>query len=70
MDSENLDITENEFARLLSKRYGDGYVYITSDSDLGLIIKAVEKGLVTGQRYITRKGRMLLAKYNFYNYSS
>ena len=62
----NLDeITESDIAEVLQYRYGDGLVYLTKNQPDSLYKQAANQGFVDREGYLTRKGRNLLAKYQF-----
>ncbi|MDA0821984.1 MAG: hypothetical protein O3C28_06120 [Proteobacteria bacterium] len=48
--------------RLLAQRYGDGSIYLPKSANQGLLRDAVDKGLVSEDGYLTRKGRNFLAQ--------
>ena len=56
---------ESDIARVLEHRYGDGLIYLPKHQPEGLFKIAKTKGFVDTEGYITRKGRSLLAKYQF-----
>ena len=62
----NLDEnTESVIAEALQYRYGDGLVYLPKNQSENLYKLAANKGFVDQEGYLTRKGRNLLAKYQF-----
>jgi len=56
---------ESDIARVLEHRYGDGLIYLPKHQPESLFKIAKTKGFVDTEGYITRKGRSLLAKYQF-----
>jgi hypothetical protein len=48
--------------KLLAHRYGDGSIYLPKSANRGLLRDAVNKGLVSEDGYLTRKGRTYLAQ--------
>ena len=48
---------------LLGHRYGDGLVYLRSDSEEPLYYEAVRLGLVSSDGYVTPRGLSVLARY-------
>lgn len=57
--------TESDIAKALEYRYGDGLVYLPKHQPESLYKLAASKGFVDKEGYLTRKGRSLLAKYQF-----
>lgn len=58
-------LPEPQLAELLSHHYGDGFVYLVSAGLEAWYKLAVEKGYVSDDGYLTRKGRALLASYQY-----
>lgn len=56
---------ESDIAKILEFRYGDGLVYLPSNQPESLFKVAKTKGFIDQEGYLTRKGRYLLAKYQF-----
>ncbi len=56
---------ESDIAKVLQYRYGDGLVYLPSNQPDSLLRMAKSRGYVDQEGYLTRKGRYLLAKYQF-----
>jgi len=56
---------ESDIAKALEYRYGDGLVYLPKHQPESLYKMAASKGFVDQEGYLTRKGRSLLAKYQF-----
>lgn len=53
---------EVRIARLLARRYGDGTVYLPSGVPRKLLETSIELGYVSRDGFITREGRMLVAR--------
>ncbi len=58
-------ILESDIAEALQYRYGDGLVYLPKNQPENLYKQAANEGFVDNEGYLTRKGRNLLAKYQF-----
>ncbi len=56
---------ESDIARILEFRYGDGLVYLPKYQPESVFKKAKTEGYIDQEGYLTRKGRRLLAKYQF-----
>lgn len=56
---------ESDIARVLEYRYGDGLVYLPKHQPESLFKIAKTKGFIDQEGYLTRKGRSLLARYQF-----
>ena len=56
---------ESDIAKVLQFRYGDGLVYLPSNQPESLFRMAKSMGFIDPEGYLTRKGRYLLAKYQF-----
>lgn len=56
---------ESDIARVLEYRYGDGLVFLPKSQPDGLFKIAKTRGFIDTEGYLTRKGRHLLAKYQF-----
>ena len=56
---------ESDIAGVLEHRYGDGLVYLPKYQPERLFKMAKTEGFVDPEGYLTRKGRCLLAKYQF-----
>ena len=56
---------ESDIAKVLEHRYGDGLVYLPRHQPETLFKLAKNKGFIDQEGYLTRKGRSLLAKYQF-----
>ena len=64
--ASNLDKNvESDIAHALQYRYGDGLVYLPKHQSESIYKLAATKGFVDQEGYLTRKGRSLLAKYQF-----
>lgn len=57
------DVAENEIAQLLECHYGDGMVYLPRIKPRYLLSLAVKQGFIDTEGYLTRKGRILLARH-------
>lgn len=57
------EIKLSEIARLLSRHFGDGVVYVRSASQQPLYDHAVQAGYISREGYLTRRGRLLVARY-------
>ena len=56
---------ESDIAKVLQYRYGDGLVYLPTNQPDSLLRMAKSRGYVDQEGYLTRKGRYLLAKYQY-----
>lgn len=56
---------ESDIAKVLEYRYGDGLVYLPKRLPETLFEIAKNQGFIDQEGYLTRKGRGLLAKYQF-----
>ena len=56
---------ESDIAKVLEHRYGDGLVYLPKHQPESLFKMATSEGFIDHEGYLTRKGRSLLAKYQF-----
>ena len=57
---------EQAIARLLACRYGDGGVYVPRYARRGNELKeAIAAGFISEDGFVTRKGRHLLARFDF-----
>jgi hypothetical protein len=54
---------ESQVANLLQHRFGDGLVYLPKNQPHTLYQLAVSGGYVDQEGYLTRKGRVLLARH-------
>ena len=62
----NPDIPESQIAALLQYRYGDGLVYLPRQHHSGdLYSQARQQGYIDPEGYLTRKGRALIARYQY-----
>jgi len=59
------DIPESQIAALLQYRYGDGLVYLPRHRSRTLYDQARQEGYVDAGGYLTRKGRALIARYQY-----
>jgi len=53
---------EQQVAGLLANRYGDGTLYLVNAGERGLLDIAIQRGFVSEEGFVTRKGRALLAR--------
>ena len=60
---DGLELEERQVAELLECRYGDGMVYLPKTKPRQLLSIATSSGFIDAEGYLTRKGRMLLARY-------
>ncbi|MGH6635837.1 MAG: hypothetical protein ACRED0_06765 [Gammaproteobacteria bacterium] len=65
LPSSQTQLPEPQLAEILSHHYGDGFVYLVSASLGAWYRLAIEKGYVSQDGYLTRKGRALLASYHY-----
>lgn len=65
LSSEPDQSLESDIAKVLECRYGDGLVYLSKQQPDSLFKMAKTKGFIDPEGYLTRKGRSLLAKYQF-----
>lgn len=56
---------ETDIAKVLEYRYGDGLVYLPKHQPESLFEIAKNRGFIDQEGYLTKKGRSLLAKYQF-----
>lgn len=56
---------ESNIAKVLQFHYGDGLVYLPKNQPKLLFRQAKKLGFIDVEGYLTRKGRYLLAKYQF-----
>ena len=54
----------SEMSELLAHHFGDGIVYLPAGEQNSLYSVAVEKEYISEEGYLTRKGRIFLAKYS------
>ena len=65
LSSDLVGDLESDIARVLEYRYGDGLVYLPKHQPESLYKIAKIRGFIDPEGYLTRKGRSLLAKYQF-----
>lgn len=53
---------EIRLAGLLANRYGDGTLYLARNGERSLLDLAIQRGFVSEEGFVTRKGRALLAR--------
>lgn len=58
------EIEESQIAALLQSRFGDGQVYLSRHLPVTLLEVAVRYGFVDADGYLTRRGRMLMSRYD------
>jgi len=63
--SSNVQNLEARIAQVLEHRYGDGLVYLPREWPEQLLALAKQFGFIDDEGYLTRKGRTLLARYQF-----
>lgn len=63
--SSNLQNLEARIAQVLEHRYGDGMVYLPKEWPEQLLSLARQFEFIDEEGYLTRKGRTLLARYQF-----
>jgi len=63
MSTDGLELEERQVAELLECRYGDGLVYLPKTKPRELLSVATSSGFIDDEGYLTRKGRMLLARH-------
>ncbi len=63
LSTDGLDLEERQMAELLECRYGDGMVYLPRTRPRQLLSIAIKGGFIDAEGYLTRKGRILLARY-------
>ena len=49
---------------LLDHRYGDGLVYLREASERSILSRAIRRGLVSAEGYLTPAGLALLARHD------
>jgi len=54
-----------QIAAILHYRYGDGLVYLPKSNSKDLYVLARKIGYIDGEGYLTRKGKALLARYQY-----
>jgi hypothetical protein len=62
MTSSHLD--RSQFEKLLTHRYGDGFIYLPKSQNSNVLQDAVSQGFVSEEGFLTRKGRHYLARPN------
>ncbi len=59
------DANELDIARVIGRHYGDGAVYMTQDDNQATALsKAISKGFVSEDGFLTRKGREFLVRFS------
>ena len=56
---------ESEIAALLQNHFGDGLVYLPKNQSEAVYAKALAEGYFDKEGYLSRKGRVLLARYQY-----
>ncbi len=59
------ELAESQIATILQYRYGDGLVYIPRHQSKSLYSQAKQLGFIDEEGYLTRKGRTLVARYQY-----
>ena len=63
MSTDGLEFEERQIAELLECRFGYGMVYLPKTKPRQLLYLAVINGFIDAEGYLTRKGRILLARH-------
>ncbi|HKK16584.1 MAG TPA: hypothetical protein VJ981_07740 [Gammaproteobacteria bacterium] len=63
LDSVEMGVSERDIATVLEWRFGDGLVYLPKNRPNYLYSIAKKSGFIDADGYLTRKGRILLARY-------
>ena len=61
----NQDASDARIAAVLHYRYGDGFVYLPKRRSKDLYLMARKIGYIDSDGYLTRKGRALLARFEY-----
>lgn len=64
LDSVEMGVSERDIASVLEMRFGDGLVYLPRNKPNYLYSIAKKFGFIDPDGYMTRKGRILLARYS------
>lgn len=59
------DVPDAQLAAVLESRFGDGLVYLPRHRPRHLFDRAVDRGLIDAEGYLTRKGRAFLARHYY-----
>lgn len=59
------DTCDARIAAVLNYRYGDGFVYLPKRHSKNLYLLARQVGYIDSDGYLTRKGRALLARFEY-----
>lgn len=59
------DTYDSRIAAVLHYRYGDGFVYLPKRHAKDLYLMARKMGYIDSDGYLTRKGRALLARFQY-----
>ena len=62
LNDKDKAVSDFEIVKLLSQRYGDGFVYFMPEENKDIIKHSRANGFVSDDGYITSYGRQLLAK--------
>ena len=65
ISAEGYQVPEYRIASILECRFGDGLVYLPRNYPNYLYSLAKKFGFIDMEGYLTRKGRNLLARYNY-----
>ncbi len=63
MSSDALSLEEQQMTELLECHYGDGFVYLPKTGHRHLLSTAKSGGFINAEGYLTRSGRMFLARF-------
>ena len=63
LSTDGLDMEERQMVELLECRYGNGMVYLPRTRPRQLLSIAENGGFINAEGYLTRKGRIFLARY-------
>ncbi|MFQ5660174.1 MAG: hypothetical protein ACE5GZ_07085 [Gammaproteobacteria bacterium] len=61
----NTELQESQIAEILEFRFGDGLVYLPRHRPQAIYSLARKNGFIDAEGYLTRKGRVLLARYHY-----
>ncbi|MEE8320809.1 MAG: hypothetical protein V3R68_03080 [Gammaproteobacteria bacterium] len=65
LNTRQADTNESRIVEMLEFRFGDGMIYFPKSKPDSLFSLAIENGFIDPEGYLTRKGRKLLAKYQY-----
>ncbi len=63
LNNHDIEPKEDQIARLLEFRFGDGQVYLPRNYPRRLLSIAKQRGFIDPEGYLTRKGRALIVRY-------